>query len=282
MTKAPAFQLYAADFYMDTVGWDVWEVGAYLRLLLYEWINGAIPNDTEVIASIIGEPIPGKSKRYNAKRERFLCDFRVKIERNLLKKFHDNGADSLINHRLEEERAKQNKYRESLRESGRKGAKRRWEKDSHPNNNPNGNPNGVSMALQSSSSYNKGTTTTPSHSSRPSAPQPNEPSSSYSYEKLIQKTDNLCQTLGTFFHKPKAIYQWRQQAMKNNLPPELIELCLGELWKYRHDKNSPIGYLNKLMQIKWQNKNEAEAIAKHESLRLEEKEYERFIRGRDP
>jgi len=42
--KAPAFQLYAADFYMDTVGWSATEVGAYFRLLMHEWINGPLPD----------------------------------------------------------------------------------------------------------------------------------------------------------------------------------------------------------------------------------------------
>ena len=39
MGKTPAFQLYAADFYMDTNSWSIDEIGIYTRLLFSEWVN---------------------------------------------------------------------------------------------------------------------------------------------------------------------------------------------------------------------------------------------------
>ena len=162
--EAPAFQLYAADFYMDTVAWNVWEVGAYMRLLLYEWINGGVPNNIEEIARIIGEAVPDKKKRYNVKRERFLCDFDVKIRRNVLQKFHKNSANFLINHRLEQTRKEQEERREQQQKAGLKGidAKKKkgifpFNKPSDPLSDPLSDPSSKSQALQSSSSKIKKT-----------------------------------------------------------------------------------------------------------------------------
>lgn len=50
--KAPAFQLYASDFYMDTTGWTATQVGIYFRLLMSEWVNGFVPNNIEALARI--------------------------------------------------------------------------------------------------------------------------------------------------------------------------------------------------------------------------------------
>ncbi len=50
MSKAPAFQLYAADFYMDTNTWSIEEIGIYTRLLFSEWVNGPLPNDETRLA----------------------------------------------------------------------------------------------------------------------------------------------------------------------------------------------------------------------------------------
>ena len=53
MGKAPAFQLYAADFFMDTIGWSDVEVGIYIRLLLLEWINGPLPDDHKQLLKLM-------------------------------------------------------------------------------------------------------------------------------------------------------------------------------------------------------------------------------------
>lgn len=162
MSKPPAFQLYASDFYMDTAGWTAWEVGVYLRLLLYEWVNGGIPNDIESIARIVGEPIPAKTKRFNKRRGVILCEFEVKITCNTLKKFSLNSNGFLINSRLEEVREKQNEYREKQSISGSKGIEKKkkegiypFKKLSDPSSNPSSNPSSETQALQSSSSINK-------------------------------------------------------------------------------------------------------------------------------
>lgn len=144
MFKAPAFQLYAADFYMDTNGWTPEEIGIYFRLLMHEWVSGGLPNDPKRLASI---------SQCSYKKFQFGWEI-------IQKKFIQNGNGLLINKRLEIARQEQEEYRESQIESGKRGAERRWKgrikKDSKPNGDPIGDPigdpNGEKMALQSSSS----------------------------------------------------------------------------------------------------------------------------------
>jgi len=107
MGKAPAFQMYAQDFDMDTAAWSNDEVGIYTRLLNYEWINGSIPSNLAEIARIVREPY---SPRFHAK-------FTEKWMRNVAHKFAQNGNGNLINRRMEEVRQNQLKYSESRRKN---------------------------------------------------------------------------------------------------------------------------------------------------------------------
>ncbi len=111
VNKSPAFQLYASDFYMDTSGWTCTEVGAYFRLLMSEWVNGPLPNDTEHLARI-AQIDHGNFKKL----------WRPTIE----EKFVPNGNGTLINNRLERVRERQRKYRESQAQKGKYGAEKRW------------------------------------------------------------------------------------------------------------------------------------------------------------
>jgi len=52
--KPPAFQFYPADFIMGTMAMTPEQVGAYIRLLCYQWENGPIPNDDALLARITG------------------------------------------------------------------------------------------------------------------------------------------------------------------------------------------------------------------------------------
>lgn len=112
MGKAPAFQLYASDFYMDTAGWTVAQVGAYTRLLMYEWVNGHVPSDMASISRIAG-----------------ITDARTMYKMwsgTVGKKFISNGGNLLYNNKLEEEREKQSKRAEIQAQKGLSGAKKRW------------------------------------------------------------------------------------------------------------------------------------------------------------
>lgn len=135
MGKSPAFQLYAADFYVDTAGWTPTQVGVYLRLLLHEWINGPLPNKISILARIAGIDVRNMQRLWSAV---------------LAEKFTTDAAGMYVNPRLEKEREKQLKYRELQAISGKIGAEKRWKTHSKPYSDPNGE----SIALQSSISSN--------------------------------------------------------------------------------------------------------------------------------
>jgi uncharacterized protein YdaU (DUF1376 family) len=111
MGKSPAFQLYAADFYMDTAGWTATEVGAYFRLLMHEWVNGALPVANASLARIAGIDPRNMHKMWSAV---------------IAKKFTTDTAGMYVNLRLESTREEQNKYREIQAEKGKKSAEIRW------------------------------------------------------------------------------------------------------------------------------------------------------------
>lgn len=138
--KAPAFQLYAADFFVDTAGWTAAQVGAYFRLLLTEWVNGPLSSKITDLARIAGVDHRNMQKMW------------LMV---IAKKFTVNDAGMYINLRLEETRKEQEEWREKQRESGLRGAKERWKDKQNNDGNPIGNPNGENMALQSSSSVFK-------------------------------------------------------------------------------------------------------------------------------
>lgn len=137
MSKPPAFQLYAADFLVDTMDWSATQVGIYFRLLMYEWVNGSIPNDCIRMARIAGIDVGNFKKCYL---------------QDIEKKFIVNGGGELINLRLEKTREKQENYRKSQTEKSKLGveARQKAQPVGQPAGQPAGQPNGKS--LQSSSS----------------------------------------------------------------------------------------------------------------------------------
>jgi uncharacterized protein YdaU (DUF1376 family) len=113
MDKSPAFRLYAADFYMDTLTWETDDIGVYFCLLMAEWVNGPLENDTRKLAKI--------SKKTHQKF--------IKNWSKISQKFSTLDTGHIVNLRLEEERTKQQNYRESQKHYGDLGAKKRWHKD---------------------------------------------------------------------------------------------------------------------------------------------------------
>lgn len=141
MTNPPAFQLYAADFLIDTLDWTPAQVGAYCRLLFTEWVNGPLPNNMSELARIAGVPdVRTMYKMWHAK---------------LGKKFIENGGNFLINKRLEQTRVEQEEYRKKQSEAGLKGVKAKKKAGIYPFNkesDPSSDPSSQNQALQSSSS----------------------------------------------------------------------------------------------------------------------------------
>jgi len=102
--NTPAFQFYSGDFIAGTTAMSPAEVGAYIRLLCYQWSNGSIPDDPRKLRQIVGGPVSA----------------------DVLAKFKPAGDGRLANQRLEQERQKQTEYREKQRQKGiRSGAARR-------------------------------------------------------------------------------------------------------------------------------------------------------------
>jgi uncharacterized protein YdaU (DUF1376 family) len=132
--KAPAFQLYASDLLVDTLEWDIDEIGIYTRLLSAEWANGDLPEDINRLARIAGCSPKRMQKAWGI----------VSV------KFIQNGKGRLINLRLEETRQKQLEYAESQRER----AERRWKKKD-AGADASAYAEGVPKPCSSSSSSNK-------------------------------------------------------------------------------------------------------------------------------
>lgn len=109
MGKPPAFQFYPADFDLDTRLMSAEEVGVYTRLLCSAWINDGIPSDHTQLARIAGVTV-----------KRFQSMWPV-LERC----WQQNGDGKLHNRRQEEERQKQQRWREKSAKGGRASARAR-------------------------------------------------------------------------------------------------------------------------------------------------------------
>jgi uncharacterized protein YdaU (DUF1376 family) len=103
MKTAPSFQFYPADFVNGTLTMDAAEVGAYIRLLCYQWNQGSCPTEPDDIARITGMP-------------------HAKLVRRVLPKFTVSG-DSMHNERLERTRAEVEAYRARQADNGKKGGR---------------------------------------------------------------------------------------------------------------------------------------------------------------
>lgn len=105
MSTAPAFQFYPADFIVGTAEMSPEEVGAYIRLLCYQWSKGGLPDDQAKCASMAG------------------CSGNAIA--SIWHKFGRCEDGRMRNTRMEAVRAEQDKYRAKQADN----AKKRWKKD---------------------------------------------------------------------------------------------------------------------------------------------------------
>ena len=103
MKTSQSFPFYASDFIMGTMLMTGEEVGAYIRLLCWQWEQGMVPSDPSKLARITG---------VNPKR---LCP--------VLEKFDEDSEGNLKNFRMEEVRADRENYIEMQRAKGLKGGR---------------------------------------------------------------------------------------------------------------------------------------------------------------
>ena len=107
--EAPAFQLYVDDFIGGTYWMTNEEIGAYIRLLMYQWTKHGLPDEASVMASVINE----RGMDEETFRKRFNL---------VLNKFFKDEDGMLRNSRLEKQRKERTEYLEKLREKGLKGS----------------------------------------------------------------------------------------------------------------------------------------------------------------
>lgn len=136
---APAFQFYPADFLVGTAHYTMEEVGAYIRLLCYQWEHNRIPIQPEKICRLAG------AEKYS------------RIIDMVTEKFVQTSPGFLQNERLEQTRSEQQKH--SAEQSER--AKKRWENNtevipkSYRNYTENVPDESRNDTLHSTSSINK-------------------------------------------------------------------------------------------------------------------------------
>lgn len=144
--KSPAFQFYAKDFLTGTATMSLQEVGAYVRLLAYEWDSGVVPKSSAERARILSCSTAQEKAIWHTLVMKF-----VPVELGY------------VNSRLEEEREKQAEYRRRQSDRGKASANRRSNAGStpvatqvttpvEPAHQPDGQPEVNSSSSSSSSS----------------------------------------------------------------------------------------------------------------------------------
>lgn len=109
----PAFQYYPKDFISDdkVAPMNLKEVGAYWLLLSYCWTENGLKNDQDYLKGL-------------CKNDSEWEQIWKKISKCFYSKKNKNNR--LFNRRLDEERKKQNEFKEKMTESGKIGAEKRW------------------------------------------------------------------------------------------------------------------------------------------------------------
>lgn len=112
--RRPAFQFYPKDFLTDekVVLMSNTEVGIYLRLLCFCWLERTLPIETESLAQMARIPIKQFTKLW---------------EKSVLRTCFQVGDDGRLHHkRLDEERTKQTDFQRRQSDLGAAGAEKRW------------------------------------------------------------------------------------------------------------------------------------------------------------
>ena len=111
--RVPAFQFYPKDFLTDSkvVRMSNTEVGIYMRLLCYCWLDGDLPLETEALASMARTPIKQFTKLW---------------EHSIVKTCFHLGEDGRLHQkRLDAEREKQQDFKRRQGDNGRLGGRPR-------------------------------------------------------------------------------------------------------------------------------------------------------------
>lgn len=138
--KAPAFQFYPKDFLTDekVVLMSNTEVGIYMRLLCFCWLEGTLPLETESLARMARMPLKQFTKLW---------------ERSVLRSCFQVSEDGRLHHkRLDLERQNQQEHTRRQGDRGRAGAEARWHKHGASNAQAMPSDGGARMLGDGSSS----------------------------------------------------------------------------------------------------------------------------------
>lgn len=139
MSKPPAFQFYASDFLTDVAEFSNEAVGAYIRLLCSQWVNGDLPSDEKSLCRVCHS---------------YPIEF-PEIWEEIKHKFSQKKNGRLVNLKMEKVRNERKEFVKKAAKAGKKGAEKRWNKDSEPHKVRHSKPYSENIALQSSSSSMK-------------------------------------------------------------------------------------------------------------------------------
>jgi uncharacterized protein YdaU (DUF1376 family) len=143
MKTSQAFPFYPSDFILGTMLMSAEEVGAYIRLLCFQWEQGAVPTDEHKVAKIAGVPY----KRLG----------------DVLSKFR-TSEKGMVNERLERVRSEREAYQKRQSEIGKKGGR------------PKANPSEIGKGFETQPfCKTEAKAKLPSPSPSPLPPKPPEP-----------------------------------------------------------------------------------------------------------
>lgn len=135
----PAFQFYVQDFITGTSDMSLEEVGAYIRLLCYQWSKGGLPNDINRIAKICNaHPSQFKPVAKDEGADSELDDTIVSRPNNLrfvIEKFSYCEDGLLRNRKLESVRMAQEERQAKISQAGSFAIGKRWERVKKAQNN---------------------------------------------------------------------------------------------------------------------------------------------------
>ena len=94
-------------------------------------------------------------------------------------------------------------------------------------------------------------------------------------DQQLNQTEKLCKTLQTYFKKN--FWPWIEECKKSGCRSEMVIDILSRLWDNHKDVKDPWPWLNHVMSVEHQNKNEAEGIALHEQRKKEELDFEGIV-----
>ena len=103
MSKAPAFQFYAADFMIGIMGMSDEETGVYIKMLSTQWLHGSLPNCKKAIKKMINSrKVPSEIvlRKFAICDDGFLRNERMEIVRQKQISYADtmkNNANSRWN-----------------------------------------------------------------------------------------------------------------------------------------------------------------------------------------